>query len=208
MRRRSGRYGDQGPLLALRSCERGREWYCGAARQGILPRGQGGAKVRAKVGRVNGSRRLPGGQAERRIGRSRRRGARAVGSRQGDQLEGGKRPLAEGGHGRWVTMGARGLDWESLVNAKLDRSSLLTQGGTNSRIVAATGPAEAAVATHDKAGCTRCRGWGRCIGLGKAEALGNGAGEYMALERYAGDPGGRHDERWGSDGTASGALGA
>ena len=104
-----------------------------------------------------------------------------------------------------MTLGAGGVDWESLVNAKLDRSSLLTQGGTNSRIVATTGPAEAAVATHDKAGC---RGWGRCIGLGKAEALGNGAGEYMALERYAGDPGGRHDERWGSDGTASGALGA
>ena len=61
MRRRSGRDGDQGPLLALRSRERGLEWYCGAARQGILPRGQGGAKVRAKVGRVNGSRRLPGG---------------------------------------------------------------------------------------------------------------------------------------------------
>ena len=78
-----------------------------------------------------------------------------------------------------MTLG-RDFDWESLVNTKLDRSSLLTQGGTNSRIVAAAGPAEAAVATHDKA---RCRGWGRCKGLGEAEALRNGAREYMALGR-------------------------
>ena len=73
-----------------------------------------------------------------------------MGSRQGDQLEGGKLPLADGGHGRWVTLGAGGVDWESLVKAKLDRSSLLTHSGTNSRVMAASGPAKAAVATHNK----------------------------------------------------------
>ena len=180
MRRGSGRHGNQSPLLTLRGRERGIEMYCCAARRGVLPRGEGCAKVRATEGQVSGSRSLPGGQAGRRDGHSGWRGARAVGGRQSDQLEGGKRPLADGGHGRWVTLGAGGVDWESLVNAKLDRSSLLTQGGTNSRIVAAAGPAEAAVATHDKA---RCRGWGRCKGLGEAEALRNGAREYMALGR-------------------------
>ena len=155
MRRRSGRYGDQGPLLALRSRERGLEWYCGAARQGILPRGQGGAKVRARNGRVAGSCGPPGVQGGRGSGPSRRRGTGARRGWQSDQLEGGGLSLADGGHSRWVVPGVGGFDWESLVNAKLDRSSLLTQGGTNSRIVAAAGPAEAAVATHDKA---RCRG--------------------------------------------------
>jgi hypothetical protein len=45
---------------------------------------------------------------------------------------------------------ANRLYWERMVIAKLDRSSLLTHSGINSRVMAASGPAKAAVATHNK----------------------------------------------------------
>ena len=66
---------------------------------------------------------------------------------------------------------ANRLYWERMVIAKLDRSSLLTHSGTNSRVMAASGPANAAVATHNKF---------TFFWLRNMAVSGNGAGEDMA----------------------------
>ena len=100
MRRGSGRHGNQSPLLTLRGRERGIGMYCGAARRGVLPRGEGCAKVRATEGQVSRSRSLPGARPGEETA--------TAGGGEPERWEAGKATNWRGGNGRLRMEGTAG----------------------------------------------------------------------------------------------------